>query len=99
MQIETDVLMRNLTRAQELLSDKLAERARISIGAPEATVEGAEKPVMRAVVRVIRGVVQAKDVRKRIVVDFCAFEGVGYVSSEAGLCVRVIPVRCICSND
>jgi hypothetical protein len=54
---------------------------------------------MRAVVRVIRGVVQAKDVRKRIVVDFCVFEGVGYVSSEAGLCVRVIPVRCICSND
>jgi hypothetical protein len=29
MQIETDVLMRNLTRAQELLSDKLAKRARI----------------------------------------------------------------------
>ena len=66
---------------------------------PGATVEGAEKPVMRAVVRVIRGVVQAKDVRKRIVVDLCVFEGVGFVSSEAGLCVTVIPVRRICSND
>jgi hypothetical protein len=41
-----------------------------------ATVKGAAKPVMRAVVKVIRGVVDARDVRKRIVVKSCVFVGV-----------------------
>lgn len=39
------------------------------MGAPGTTVEGAEKPVMRAVVRPMREVAEAMSVRKRIVVD------------------------------
>jgi hypothetical protein len=39
------------------------------MGAPGTTVEGAEKPVMRAVVRVRREVVEARRARKCITVD------------------------------
>lgn len=39
------------------------------MGAPGTTVDGAEKPVMRAVVRLMREVAEARSVRKRIVVD------------------------------
>lgn len=38
------------------------------MGAPGTTVEGAEKPVIRAVVRLMREAVEASSVRKRIMV-------------------------------
>jgi hypothetical protein len=47
--------------------------------APGATVEGAEKPVMRAVVRVISGVAEARHVRRRILVGFRVFVEIVYV--------------------
>ena len=39
------------------------------MGAPGTIVDGAEKPVMRAVVRVMREVAEARRARKRIVAD------------------------------
>ena len=41
------------------------------MGAPGTTVAAAEKPVMRAVVRLMSEVAEAMSVRKRIVVDWC----------------------------
>jgi hypothetical protein len=40
------------------------------MGAPGTIVEGAEKPVIRAVVRLMREVVEARRVRKRILAGF-----------------------------
>lgn len=43
------------------------------MGAPGTTLEGAEKPVIRAVVRLMREAVEASSVKKRIVADVVSF--------------------------
>lgn len=53
------------------------------MGAPGTTLEGAEKPVIRAVVRVMREAVEASSVKKRIVADLVSFVAmVGQVDEQ-----------------